>query len=233
MHAQVRRCRCRPRGCSRDWRADAPCPGDAAFSAIRSSGVRHTGFRAQNSLALRLRAGLAAPALLAMGFAADLGRSMGGPAAEFLGKPGAAPGAGRCLGAQMASALDPPSDTAPHLSASSAIILGKRMRSILKAAAIAAALAGGASACALAMTVAAPLGGAPSAANSNPLQKAAVVCGPLGCGHIWRGRRHGERGWGRPWGYAYPPACPIGYYYACRRGPAGYRQCACWPYRTW
>ncbi len=28
---------------------------------------------------------------------------------------------------------------------------------------------------------------------------------------------------------AYRPACPWGYHYACRRGPYGYPQCACWP----
>jgi hypothetical protein len=64
------------------------------------------------------------------------------------------------------------------------------------------------------------------------VQKAAIFCGPLGCGPIWRGPRHWKSGWG-PWGYAYRPACPLDYYYACRRGPLGYGQCACWPYHTW
>lgn len=60
------------------------------------------------------------------------------------------------------------------------------------------------------------------------LQKAAIYCGPYGCGPIWRSPRRWESGWG-PWSYAYRPACPIDYYYACRRGPLGYGQCACWP----
>lgn len=37
--------------------------------------------------------------------------------------------------------------------------------------------------------------------------------------------------WGH-WGYRHRPACPLDYYFACRRGPLGYRQCACWPYWT-
>lgn len=36
----------------------------------------------------------------------------------------------------------------------------------------------------------------------------------------------------QPWGYWHRPACPFDYYFACRRGPLGYRQCACWPYWT-
>jgi hypothetical protein len=64
------------------------------------------------------------------------------------------------------------------------------------------------------------------------VQKTAVYCGPLGCGPIWPGPRRWQREWG-PWDHAYRPACPIDYYYACRRGPLGYGQCACWPYRTW
>jgi len=28
--------------------------------------------------------------------------------------------------------------------------------------------------------------------------------------------------------YVYRPPCPYGYYYSCRVGPLGYRQCACW-----
>jgi hypothetical protein len=34
------------------------------------------------------------------------------------------------------------------------------------------------------------------------------------------------------WGDHHRPACPLNYYFACRRGPLGYRQCACWPYWT-
>jgi hypothetical protein len=62
-----------------------------------------------------------------------------------------------------------------------------------------------------------------------PVQETAVYCGPLGCGPIWPGPRHWVPAWG-PWGPTYRPACPLDYYYACRRGPLGYRQCACWPY---
>ena len=36
----------------------------------------------------------------------------------------------------------------------------------------------------------------------------------------------------QPWGYRHRPACPLDYYFACRRGPLGYRKCACWPYWT-
>ena len=39
----------------------------------------------------------------------------------------------------------------------------------------------------------------------------------------------------QPWGFwgdHHRPACPLNYYFACRRGPLGYRQCACWPYWT-
>ena len=73
---------------------------------------------------------------------------------------------------------------------------------------------------------------APSPATASLVQKIQVFCGQYGCGHIHYGpRRHGWR-WGR-WGYNYRPACPTGYYYACRRGPLGYAQCACWPYRPY
>lgn len=82
-----------------------------------------------------------------------------------------------------------------------------------------------------ALTVAMPSGLATSPAH--PAQRTAVVCGPFGCGHIWRGPRYREPGWGRPWGYVYPPACPLDHYYACRRGPLGYPRCACWPYRPY
>jgi hypothetical protein len=64
-----------------------------------------------------------------------------------------------------------------------------------------------------------------------PAQKTGVFCGPYGCGPIWPGPRRWESGWG-PWGYAYRPACPFDYYYACKRDPLGYGQCACWPYWT-
>ena len=77
---------------------------------------------------------------------------------------------------------------------------------------------------------AAAMPAAPSPAPASLVQKAQVFCGPYGCGHIYYGpRRHR---WGR-WGYNYRPACPTGYYYACRTGPLGYAQCACWPYRPY
>jgi hypothetical protein len=64
-------------------------------------------------------------------------------------------------------------------------------------------------------------------ANTGSMQKTAVVCGPKGCKRHW------------PYHYVgavppphFPPACPIDYYYACKQGPLGYGQCACWPYRT-
>jgi hypothetical protein len=82
---------------------------------------------------------------------------------------------------------------------------------------------GGASA----MSVTYPLSSPVEAAI--PAQKATIYCGPLGCGPIWPGPRHWAPAWG-PWGPSYRPACPLDYYYACRRGPLGYRQCACWPY---
>lgn len=105
-------------------------------------------------------------------------------------------------------------------------------KSILAAAAIAVALSTAASPSSVfAMTVATPFEIATETAGL--VQRTAVVCGPFGCGHIWRARRYREWGWGRPWGYADRPACPIGYYFACRRGPLGYGQCACWPYRKW
>jgi hypothetical protein len=42
---------------------------------------------------------------------------------------------------------------------------------------------------------------------------------------------HRTGGWwyGDDYYGGYRPACPWGYYYACRRGPYGYPQCACWP----
>jgi hypothetical protein len=64
------------------------------------------------------------------------------------------------------------------------------------------------------------------------VRTAGAFCGPFGCGPVWPGPSGGEWDGGR-WGHAYRPACPIGYYYACRRGPLGYGQCACWSYRRW
>jgi hypothetical protein len=76
----------------------------------------------------------------------------------------------------------------------------------------------------------------PGAAAPRPItslvHKTKVFCGPYGCGHIYYGPRRYRWRWGR-WGYNYRPACPTGYYYACRRGPLGYGQCACWPYRPY
>lgn len=68
--------------------------------------------------------------------------------------------------------------------------------------------------------------------TSAPVQDAAIFCGPLGCGPVWPGPHSRKKDWG-PWGHVYRPACPTNYYYACRRGPLGYGQCACWPYRRW
>jgi hypothetical protein len=81
---------------------------------------------------------------------------------------------------------------------------------------------------ALALTIAQPPARAIETAGL--VEKTDIFCGPLGCGPVWPGPRRSE--WG-PWGHVYRPACPINYYYACRRGPLGYGQCACWPYRTW
>lgn len=78
----------------------------------------------------------------------------------------------------------------------------------------------------LATTVATPLAGA----TTGLVQDAAIFCGPYGCGPVWQGPRYREWGWGP---YVYRPACPIDYYYGCRRGPLGYGQCACWPYKKW
>jgi hypothetical protein len=61
------------------------------------------------------------------------------------------------------------------------------------------------------------------------LQRTTIFCGPFGCGPIWPGPRRHEWNAGA-WGPVYRPACPFDYYYACRRGPLGYKQCACWPY---
>jgi hypothetical protein len=69
-------------------------------------------------------------------------------------------------------------------------------------------------------------------APASLVQKTQIFCGPYGCGRIYYGPRHRRWRWGR-WGYNYRPACPTGYYYACRPGPLGYGQCACWPYRPY
>jgi len=101
------------------------------------------------------------------------------------------------------------------------------MNKIILAAATLAALSAIAAGGASAMSVPPPL--SPPLGDATPLLKAQVYCGLLGCGPVWPGPRRWEPGWG-PWGYAYRPACPLDYYYACRRGPLGHRQCACWPY---
>jgi hypothetical protein len=77
-----------------------------------------------------------------------------------------------------------------------------------------------------------PAAPAPAPAPSTLVHKSGVFCGPYGCGHIHYGPRHRHWRWG-PSGYNYRPACPTGYYYACRTGPLGYGQCACWPYRPY
>jgi hypothetical protein len=87
-----------------------------------------------------------------------------------------------------------------------------------------------------AVSASAAAGGGPAglaAGSGDLLHRAAVVCGHWGCvrrGPAWRYRRWQ---WDRPWGYAQRPACPFGYYFACRRGPLGYGACACWPYRRY
>lgn len=75
----------------------------------------------------------------------------------------------------------------------------------------------------------------PAASPSAPaslVQKTQIFCGQYGCGRIHYGPRHRGWRWDR-WGYHYRPACPTGHYYACRPGPLGYGQCACWPYRPY
>ena len=79
---------------------------------------------------------------------------------------------------------------------------------------------------------AAAMPAAPSPATASLVHKAQVFCGPYGCGPIHYGPRHHGWRWG-PSGYNYRPACPTDYYYACRSGPLGYGQCACWPYRPY
>ena len=102
-------------------------------------------------------------------------------------------------------------------------------RGILAAATLAAALsvaAPGASATSVTPAF------SPALENAVPVQKTAIYCGPLGCGPVWPGPRRLDRHQAS-WGDVYRPACPLDYYYACRRGPLGYGQCACWPYSSW
>jgi len=225
MHAYDCRCRCRPRGRPLDWSAREARRGDVAGSAGRfGSRARHCRLRAKDSLPPPMGAALAAPALLAMGFPTDLGRSVGSAAAQFLGKPGAPSGTGRCLGAQMAPALGPPCGLVSPRPAPPVIGWEKRMPKSILAATVAALLSTGAPA---SHAAAATIPSALAAANAGPVQKTAVVCGSWGCRRAWPGRH-----WGWPWDSRYRPACPLGYYFACRRGPLGYGQCACWPYWT-
>jgi hypothetical protein len=100
-------------------------------------------------------------------------------------------------------------------------------KSILASVALAAALSVAAPGGASAINVTRPL--SPAADSAALVQKTGIYCGLLGCGPTWPGPRRSEPWWG-PWDHVYRPACPIDYYYACRRGPLGYRQCACWPY---
>lgn len=112
--------------------------------------------------------------------------------------------------------------------------MNKRLLAALAAAAAAALSIATSPDNAAAMSVISP--SAPAVEAAGLAQKTAVFCGPLGCGPVWPGPRRWEwrlqpSGW--QWGHVYRPACPIDYYYACRRGPLGYGQCACWPYRKW
>jgi hypothetical protein len=187
--------------------------------------------RANSSLCLPVRSAISAARVLAMGRSTDLGRSVDGAAAKFLGKPRAASRAGGRMGLQVASivgsALESASPAMPRVVTKLENAMNK---SILAAAALAAALSSAAPSSTASAATAAPL---PMTAiqTAHPVQRTAVYCGLYGCGPIWPGPRRWEpRG---PWGYAYRPACPLDYYYACRRGPLGDRQCACWPYRKW
>jgi hypothetical protein len=69
---------------------------------------------------------------------------------------------------------------------------------------------------------AAPVGRPPGLAGrqGDLMHRTAVVCGYWGCAPRARVWHYRARHWG-PWGYAVRPACPLGYYYACRRGPLG------------
>ena len=79
---------------------------------------------------------------------------------------------------------------------------------------------------------AAAMPASPSPGPASLVHKVQVFCGPYGCGHIHYGPHRRWWRWARS-GYNYRPACPTGYYYACRPGPLGYGQCACWPYRPY
>src|ERR1700728_3904850 len=103
--------------------------------------------------------------------------------------------------------------------------MNKMNKSALAAMAIVVALSTAAlSNSATAMSAAAPFQKAIETGAA--VQKTGVFCGLYGCGPILPGPRRWESGWG-PWGYAYRPACPFDYYYACKRGPLGDGQCAC------
>lgn len=105
MHAYSRRCR-RPCACAFDRPADRPRRRDAALLASRTRpGRRDWRPRGEDQLRPALRARVAAAAILAMGRKADLGQPVAGVAAEFLGQPGTASGAGRHLGVQVAPSI--------------------------------------------------------------------------------------------------------------------------------
>jgi hypothetical protein len=78
-----------------------------------------------------------------------------------------------------------------------------------------------------AMTAATPSGLAIAAANMDITERTATHCGPKGCRH-YSPRRYSHMAPAPD----FPLACPQDYYYACKAGPLGYRECACWPYRT-
>jgi hypothetical protein len=99
-------------------------------------------------------------------------------------------------------------------------------RLILATAAVLALLTGALSQHAAAMTAATPPTMALATANTDIVQKTAVVCGHNGCRHYWPHRHY----WSKAPVVDYPPACAPNYHYACQRGPLGYGACACWPY---
>jgi hypothetical protein len=76
-------------------------------------------------------------------------------------------------------------------------------------------------------TAAAQPANAAAPAATGSIQKA-TVCGPKGCKHYWPRHYVGAV----PPPPQFRPACPLDYYYACKEGPSGLGQCACWPYRT-
>lgn len=87
-----------------------------------------------------------------------------------------------------------------------------------------------------AASAAVPVAGGPpglAAGYGDMVHQAAVVCSYWGCAPAGRVRHYRRWNWDLPWGYAERPACPLGYYFACRRGPLGYGACACWPYRRY